>query len=126
LEVNGEAIYGSECWRFSGEGPVKEVEGQFSDGLPSVGYTKEDFRFTVANGNIYAICLSWPDDGRVTVKALGTSGDHNKPYFCGSIHDVGVLGFEKQIKWEVDEEGLHVQAMGMKSEWPVTIRVRVI
>jgi alpha-L-fucosidase len=125
LEVNGEAIYNSECWRYAAEGPTAEVEGQFSDGLPGTGYTREDFRFTVANGCIYAICLEWPADGCVTVKSLGLTSDHNKPLFAGLIHNVEVVGYTGEVNWRVDEKGLHVEALGVKSDWPVVVRVRV-
>ena len=125
LKVNGEAIYASRCWRYSEEGPTKEVEGQFSDGQAGAGYTSEDFRFTAANGHIYAICMAWPDDGQVTVKSLGESSDSNKPAFHGLIENVEIVGFDVLPKWRSDKDGLHISAPGVKSRLPVVIRVRV-
>ena len=125
LSVNGEAIYDSKCWRYAEEGPTKEVEGQFSDGIAGAGYTREDFRFTAGNGCIYAICMAWPEDGEVVVRSLGESDDPNKPAFHGLIAGVDVLGFVGEVAWEVKKDGLRVTAAGMRSEMPVVVRVRV-
>lgn len=126
LKINGEAIYNSKCWRYAEEGPTKEIEGQFSDGMGSGGYTSADFRFTAANGNIYAICMAWPDEGRVLIQSLGKSSNPNKPAFHGLIEDVDILGFAGAVRWEASKDGLHVEAYGLKSAWPVVIRVGVI
>ncbi|MDR2547772.1 MAG: alpha-L-fucosidase [Lachnospiraceae bacterium] len=125
LAVNGEAIYDSCCWRCSEEGPTKAAEGQFTDGKAGSGYTSEDFRFTAANGCIYAICMAWPADGRVTVKSLGESGDPNQPSFHGLIEQVEILGCDIQVEWYADKDGLHVTAPGISSDYPLTIKVRV-
>ncbi|MCL2254604.1 MAG: alpha-L-fucosidase [Lachnospiraceae bacterium] len=125
LKVNGEAIYNSKCWRLAEEGPTKEVEGQFSDGLNRNGYTSQDFRFTAANGNIYAICMEWPDDGKLTIKSLSESGDSNKPAFHGLLNSVEIVGFDVDVKWHVDKEGLHISAPDVKSDLPIVIRVKV-
>ncbi len=42
LDVNGEAIYGTEAWRETREG--------------------DDIRYTTKDGAVYAICLKWPGD----------------------------------------------------------------
>ena len=123
LAQNGEAIYGSRCWRYAEEGPTKESEGQFTDGNAGDRYTHEDFRFTAAQGNIYAICMAWPRDGRVTVKSLGTSHDAHQPSFHGLIREVAILGSDVRPDWRVDKEGLHIAAPGIESDFPVTIRV---
>ena len=90
LKVNGEAVYDSKPWRFAQEGPTKEAEGKFSDGV--VDYTPEDFRFTAGNGCIYAICMDCPADGAFTVKSLAANSDHNGSGFQGLIIGVEALG----------------------------------
>lgn len=122
LKVNGEAIYNSKTWRYSEEGPTKEVEGQFCDGSETE-YTKEDFRFTVSNGSIYAMCLKYPEDGKVTVKSISKSTDANKPAFHGVVKKVEILGFDETPEFTVDEEGLHFETKSVHSEFPVTIKV---
>lgn len=122
LSVNGEAIYNSKPWRYAEEGPTKEVEGQFTDGSATV-YTKEDFRFTVGNGAIYAICLSFPEDGEITIKSLSESSDPTKPAFHGIIKEVSVLGFDEAPEYSADKEGLHIKTKSVKSSYPVVIKV---
>ena len=125
LKVNGEAVYESKCWRYSAEGPTKEAEGQFSDGIAGGGYTSSDFRFTAGNGNIYAICMEWPAEGNITIKSLGESKDPHKPAFHGLIKDVSILGYDIKLAWQADKEGLHVNAPGLSSELPVVLKVGV-
>ncbi|TCL61184.1 alpha-L-fucosidase [Kineothrix alysoides] len=124
LSVNGEAIYESRCWRFAEEGPTEEREGQFSDGQETV-YTPQDFRFTAAHGNIYAICMSYPADGRVTIRSFYKERDLNKPVFQGILRRVSVLASEEEISFVRDELGLHFQTKTVKSDYPVVIKIEV-
>ena len=124
LAVNGEAIYGSRCFRFAEEGPTEETDGSFSDGS-AAAYTPADFRFTAAHGKVYAICLKFPEDGKVSVRSLYKEKNMNKAAFHGIIRNVSVLGHEGEVSWNQDEDGLHVSAPGMKSEFPVVIKVEV-
>ena len=70
LKVNGEAVYGAGMWREYGEGPTKIVEGQFSDGVKK-NFTPDDFRFTMANGYLYATVLKCRDSGEYCIRTLG-------------------------------------------------------
>ena len=124
LKVNGEAVYGSKPWRFAQEGPTKEAEGKFSDGI--VDYTPEDFRFTAGNGCIYAICMDCPADGAFTVKSLAANSDHNGSGFQGLIIGVEALGHPQiSAGFRQDETGLHVSVPGIASDFPVVLKVRV-
>lgn len=124
LAVNGEAVYNAKPWRIPAEGPTAEAEGQFSDAA-ATSYTKEDFRFTAGNGCIYAACLHYPKDGRVTVRSLARSADANKPNFHGIIRDVDILGSEEKPAFHVDGEGLHLQTKNVSSAFPVVMKIRV-
>ena len=123
--MNGEAIYQSKVWRKSEEGPTKTQEGQFMDGKPPV-YTTQDFRFTVANGAIYAFAMEYPESGLVTIKSLAKSGNQDMPEFYGLIKNVSVLGFEEQPEFYVSEDGLHIKTQTVKSEYPVVFRIETI
>ncbi|MDD6812725.1 MAG: alpha-L-fucosidase [Lachnospiraceae bacterium] len=123
LTINGESIYNSKPWRYPAEGPTKETEGQFSDGTAS-SYTSEDFRFTAGNGCIYATCLNYPEDGKVTIHSLSKSRDANKPNFHGIIRKVEVLGFPEGITYIIDEDGLHFTTQNVESDFPVVIRIQ--
>lgn len=124
LAVNGEAVYGSRCFRFAQEGPAEEAEGQFSDGSKTV-YISQDFRFTAAHGNIYAICMKYPADGRITIRSLYKEKNLNKPVFHGIIDSVSVLGYEEEVVWRQDDEGLHFTTKNVASRFPVVIKVEI-
>ncbi|MCM1256723.1 MAG: alpha-L-fucosidase [Roseburia sp.] len=124
MKVNGEAIKGAKVWRKSEEGPVKMGEGQFCDQSEQV-FTTEDYRFTANHGNIYAIALKSPKDGRFLIKSLGESKNQNVPEFHGVIEKVDILGYEGKLAWSVDESGLHILSDFPGSEFPVVIRVGV-
>lgn len=86
-------------------------------------FTAEDFRFTVKGDSLYAICLHYPEDGRVTVKALGEQDASHLPKFHGIIKRVEVLGFEEQPKWKRDGEGLHMETESVRSDKPVAFKI---
>ncbi len=124
LATNGEAIYDTKPWRYAQEGPTVEVEGQFTDGSAK-DYTSEDFRFTAGHGAIYATCLKYPADGRITIRSLAKSKDPNKPSFHGIINDVELLGFAEKPAFIADENGLHFTTNTVKGFFPIVIKVMV-
>ena len=121
MKINGEAINGSGCWRRFAEGPTATVEGQFQD-KAKVPYTSQDYRFTVGNGAIYAICMKSPENGKFTVRSLNTVSDHNLPEFQGIIEKVELLGHDP-VSWQADEKGLHVEAGPLEDDRPVVLKV---
>lgn len=122
LSINGEAIYGSRCFRIAQEGPTREVEGPFSD-QKEVEYTARDFRFTTGHGNIYAICMKYPDDGKVVISSFAKSKYHEQQIFNGVIKNIEVLGFEEEIRYTWDEAGISFTTNKIKSEYPVVIKI---
>lgn len=124
LRVNGEAVFGSRVWRKSAEGPTKTKEGQFTDGAETV-YTKDDYRFTVRGGSIYAFAMQSPDDGHSVIKSLGKSSDQNLPEFHGLIERVSILGEDETPEWYADGEGLHIKSCLKARELPVVYRIEV-
>lgn len=124
MQVNGEAINGSKCYRVFAEGPTRTGSGQFQDGTPTA-YTPQDYRFTAGHGAIYAICLKCPEDGCFTVRTLAAQADHDQPVFQGIIDDVTVLGYDGPCSWQQDADALRLSAPGLHSEYPVVLRVRL-
>jgi len=61
LDVNGEAIYGTEAWREHGEGDL--------------------VRYTAKDGAVYAICLEWP--GETLPLSAPKAGEHTKVSMLG-------------------------------------------
>lgn len=123
MAVNGEAIHGSRPWRKYEEGPTHMVEGQFQD-RKEKHFTDRDYRFTVGNGAIYAICMVCPENGVFTVRSLGNTADVNLPEFHGIIKSVEILGYDGPLVWRKDREGLHVDS-NVQSDLPVIIKAKV-
>ena len=125
MRVNREAIDGAKPWRIAGEGPTVRQEGQFTD-KAETPYCARDFRFTAANGCVYAMALRCPEDGRFLIRSLGKSPDQNLPAFHGILRDVTILGWEQvPVQWHADLDGLHVCAPGVASDMPITLRIAV-
>jgi len=126
LKINGEAIYGTNCFRTFGEGPllIKERQvgsaGTFSDNDENK-YTSSDIRFTMNGSVVYAAVLDFPESGVVKIKTLAErSAD-----FFGVIKDVEVLGFDEKPKFTRDLEALTIETVSVKSDYPVVFKVYI-
>ena len=124
LKVNGEAIYGSQVWRVCQEGPTKIAEGHFTDGVDKK-FTAEDIRYTIHGDSLYATVLHYPGDGKVTLKALAQSLPETVPVFAGVIDGISVLGFDENITYTRDPEGLHIQTKEVNSQYPVVFKIKM-
>lgn len=120
LRQNGEAVYDTLPWRVPGEGPTNTKEGMFSEGR--LDYTREDFRFTVRGGCLYAIAMAFPEDGCATVRSLASGEDSP---FTGFIDRVEAVGFPGAVSWTRDAAGLHLAAPQIRSDLPVVFRITV-
>jgi alpha-L-fucosidase len=102
LKVNGEAIYETVPWHRAGEGPTRtQVEGAFGDTKEKLVYTSEDFRFTVKDNALYAICMAFPAKD-FTITSL-------KGAYPGHIQSVQMLGSDQPLQWKLTEAGLMVE-----------------
>ena len=99
LKVNGEAIYGTRCWKRFGEGDAEPTKGSFTDNEATV-YTVRDIRFTTKGNDFYAIVLNWGDDG-VCIKSLNNEVINN-----AQIRNITLLGSDEKIEWKQTNEGL--------------------
>src|SRR4029077_11312293 len=64
-------------------------------------YTSKDIRFTTKRGILYAIALGWPDDGKLVIKSLASTGQ-------GKIRDISLLGSKAKLTWMQTPQGLVV------------------
>ena len=103
LQVNGEAVYGTNRWKISHEGPTEiNMEGtnaRQTEGF-SLQFTHEDFWFTKKGDRLFAIAIEYPEE-KALIRSL-KSGD------SAEIHDVSVLGTDDPVEWKQTGEGLEV------------------
>ena len=124
MKTNGEAIYGSELWRKSGEGPTEIPEGQFTDGIKK-NFTSQDIRFTTANGYLYATVLKRSENGEYIITSLDNQDASHRDNFCGIIKNVTVLGTDKKPVWERRGGGLYVQTDFDCGDYPIVFKIEV-
>lgn len=99
LKINGEAIYGTRCWKRYGEGTTEGTVGTFSDNT-AVAYTSQDLRFTTKGEALYITMLEWGEK-EITVHSLtpDVMGD-------ARILSVEMLGSDETISWNQTADGL--------------------
>jgi len=86
LNVNGEAIYGTDYWKKYGE---------------------DNIRFTRKGENtLYAIAMEWPGK-QVTIRSLNDQEDVG-------IESVSMLGVDGELNWELSAEGLTIDTPSEK------------
>ena len=100
------------------------MEGQFADGNKKE-FTSEDFRFTVAHGNLYAIALNPSENGDYCIKTLAVKDFSKQANFGGIIHKISVLGYDGEVTYTRDEEGLKIHA-DVKTDKPVTFKIELL
>ena len=118
LRVNGEAIYGTSCFRTFGEGSFQIKEGHFTDGEEKK-FTSEDIRFTQNGSIVYASVLDYPEDGVVKIKTLA----EHSPDFFGIIKDIKILGFDEKPEYVRHKGALTIKTNNVKSEYPVVFKI---
>lgn len=124
LKINGEGIYDSQPWSKHKEGDTTEDSGLFSEDI--IDFTKEDIRFTVANGYLYAYVLEYKLGDEILIKSLKDSTEHGESSFYSGIKSVKVLGYEKEIQWEKTTDGLKIEAFDFDTNMPVCVRVEML
>ncbi len=125
MKVNGVAITGAKVWRKPAEGPTKAPEGQFSD-QAEPAYTKEDYRFTVNHGCIFAACLKCPEDGCFRIRSLAERHGEMPSGYHGLTGRVEILGYHGRVRWQADADGLSVTAEDGWSGSDVDVRFPVV
>ncbi|WPR73340.1 alpha-L-fucosidase [Algoriphagus sp. NG3] len=103
LDQNGEAIYGTTHWKIFGEGPTEVATGHHTEGK-NKDLTGKDFRFTQKDGNIYAIAMDWPGDGKAEIEAFSAGSD----LLESDIAEVTLLGHDGKLTWEQDSKHLKI------------------
>jgi alpha-L-fucosidase len=119
LSINGEAIYGTRPWKLFGEGPTQVVGGSFNDTKRN-SFTSQDIRFTTQGKILYAIVLGRPENGSVTIKALG----ENSALYQRQIGKVELLSTGESLHWARNYDGLTVDIPEQKpSSYAFVLRI---
>ena len=124
LKINGEAIYGTNLWRRSEEGPTEIPEGQFTDSIKK-NFTPQAIRFTTANGYLYASVLKHSENGEYTITALGVSDASCSDNFSGTVKGVTVLGGSETPTWERSADGLHIRTDYKNGDYPIVFKIEI-
>jgi alpha-L-fucosidase len=107
LEINGEAIYGTNPWVVSEEGPtVMAGTGAFSE-LGEKEYLPKDIRFTMKDDAIYAICLG-EIGNEVVIYSVA------EKLYPGEIAGISLLGDGRDLKWKQEGPKLIVDTGGAR------------
>jgi alpha-L-fucosidase len=113
INIHGEAIYSTRPWLVYGEGAVKTKGGNFKEEFK---YSSKDVRFTTRAGNLYAIALGWPADGKLVIKSLAEP--------AGKITGIALLGSDAKLDWKQSADGLHVTLPAEKvSEYTAALKI---
>jgi alpha-L-fucosidase len=100
LNINGDAIYGTRCWKKFGEGETKSTKGSFSDNA-ATAYTAQDIRFTTKGNDFYAIVLNWGEE--TLIRSLNSEAIAD-----AKILNIQMLGSDEKIVWTQTDEGLKI------------------
>jgi len=108
MRLNGESIYETRPWKIFGEGPQQESAAAltaqgFNEGKGKP-FTAEDFRFVTKGNKLYAIVMSWPDNGKVLIKSLKENSEYNTE----NIKKVRLLSTDQKLKFKRTNQGLEV------------------
>ena len=106
MDINSESIYGTRMWKTFGEGPLAEAANPmnaqgFNEGQ---AYSAQDVRYVQRNDTVYATIMDWPEAGEFNFKAFGLA----ESSYSGDIKKVELLGYDGEIAFEQDFQGLSV------------------
>lgn len=99
---NGEAIFGTRPWICFGE---------------------KDVRFTRSQDEqtLYALFLTWPEQGRITLKSLASTEN----VINGEIQSVTVLGSNTALEYQHDPQGLHLTLGEPANAYATALKIEI-
>lgn len=115
--INGEAIFKTRPWIRFGEGPVIKAEER----ARVSPFSARDIRFTQSKDGrrLYAIVLDWPDENVLHIESLST-----QEKALGVIQSITMLGYQGNLKWTRDNDGLHINLPATKpGEYAYAVRI---
>jgi len=73
-------------------------------------FTAQDVRFTTKGNTLYAIILGWPENDRISIRALA----RGRRLWFGSIEEVTLIGADAEPTWTLSDSGLAVELPGVR------------
>ncbi|MCG6928352.1 MAG: alpha-L-fucosidase [Acidobacteria bacterium] len=104
MKRNGEAVYGTERWRTTHEGPATVAMGGTREREEKgfeARFTPQDIWYTRKDATVYAMALVPPDGNQIVLSALASDAPEQ-------VEVVRVLGTGTPAPWSRDETGLKV------------------
>jgi alpha-L-fucosidase len=98
----GECLFGTRPWIVFGEGDVRFTRSK--DGR-----------------TLYAVFLSWPEQGRAVLLSLGSGAN----VIDGSIRSVTLLGGGEAVEFHRDDQGLHLRLPRRTDGYAVPVRIEL-
>ncbi len=121
LNDNGQAIYNTRPWTVYGEGPTQPETGAFTDTHRS-DYTSEDIRYTYHPPYLYASIMKWPENGQVSLKALGKS----QKIFRGYLQKISLLAYDYPVDFTTTDEELSLSVKkNINTPYPVVVKIEI-
>ena len=108
MKVNGDGIFATRPWKVYGEGPKGVSSGMFNEGRQRFGANDIRFTQTKDGKTLYAFFLGWPQDGKLTIRTLGTGAADKPALLDQAIASLTLLGSPEKVVWTRDADGLHV------------------
>ncbi|MCK9412891.1 MAG: alpha-L-fucosidase [Prolixibacteraceae bacterium] len=103
MEVNGEAIYGTNRWATAKEGPtsveMKSTGSRKENGFNCI-FTSSDFWYTTKGNSVYVISLVSPEKNKVSVQSLFN--------YRQQIKGIKLLGSPVSLKWEASGDKVNI------------------
>jgi alpha-L-fucosidase len=122
MAINSEGIYATRPWKIFGDGPVATAAPTGSTRFNEAGRTEltsEEIRFTAKGDIIYAFIMGWPEKYTL-IKPLATVSELAPP----KIQRVELLGYDDNLEWGQDEQGLTVKLPAQKPcNYAVTLKI---
>ena len=104
LKINGDAIYNTDKWKVTHEGPTKiNMEGthERQESGFKAEFSPEDFWYTCTDSHLFAIALEISENRKVVLRSLNTTNENK-------IIQVSILGSDIIPEWKMTTDGMEV------------------
>ena len=70
--------------------------------------------------------MRYPDDGKLLIRSYPRDPENKSQTGEFDIEEISVLGYEADVTFSQDSEGLHIQVKGnIKTDYPVCLKIKI-